>query len=129
MTTDLASPANRKAQLRAEALARRDALELDDRLLWDEAIVEGVLALRVFTQGPISAYWPMRSEAEFEAALVSKRETTVKLNQHLPVHLVYFTAYPDPRGRISYRRDVYGRDAAIFEALSAAGVELPGVQG
>lgn len=69
------------------------------------------------------------AEAEFEAALVSKRETTVKLNQHLPVHLVYFTAYPDPRGRISYRRDVYGRDAAIFEALSAAGVELPGVQG
>ena len=69
------------------------------------------------------------AEAEFDAALVTGKETTVKLKQHLPVHLVYFTAYPDARGRISYRRDVYGRDAALFEALSAAGVELPGVQG
>jgi murein L,D-transpeptidase YcbB/YkuD len=44
------------------------------------------------------------------------------------VHLVYFTAYPGAKGGISYRRDIYGRDAALFEALSAAGVELPGVQ-
>jgi murein L,D-transpeptidase YcbB/YkuD len=44
------------------------------------------------------------------------------------VHLVYFTAYPGPKGRISYRRDIYGRDAALFAALSAAGVELAGVR-
>lgn len=69
------------------------------------------------------------AEAEFEAALKTGNETTVKLKQHLPVHLVYFTAYPDTRGRISYRRDVYGRDAALWEALRAAGVELAGVQG
>jgi len=69
------------------------------------------------------------AEAEFEAALVTGRETTVKLKQHLPVHLVYYTAYPDARGRIAYRRDVYGRDAALFQALEAAGVELPGVRG
>lgn len=69
------------------------------------------------------------AEEEFEVALDSGRETTVKLKQHLPVHLVYFTAYPDAKGRISYRRDIYGRDAAIFNALSAAGVESPGVQG
>jgi hypothetical protein len=30
---------------------------------------------------------------------------------------------------MTYRRDVYGRDAAIFNALSVAGVESPGVQG
>ncbi|MGL4236209.1 L,D-transpeptidase family protein [Tabrizicola sp.] len=69
------------------------------------------------------------AEAEFEAALDTGDETTVKLKQTLPVHLVYFTAYPDAKGRISYRRDIYGRDAALFEALSAAGVELAGVQG
>jgi len=69
------------------------------------------------------------AEAEFEAALESGRETTVKLKATLPVHLVYFTAYPDAKGRIGYRRDVYGRDAALFEALTAAGVELAGVQG
>ncbi|WP_186419649.1 5-formyltetrahydrofolate cyclo-ligase [Bosea sp. CS1GBMeth4] len=64
--TDAVSPgpSPRKAALRAEALARRDALDLDDRLLWDEALVENVLALPVFSQGPVSAYWPMRSEAD-----------------------------------------------------------------
>jgi L,D-transpeptidase YcbB len=69
------------------------------------------------------------AEAEFEAALDSGRETTVKLKKSLPVHLVYFTAYPDAKGRMTYRRDVYGRDAALFDALSVAGVELAGVQG
>jgi murein L,D-transpeptidase YcbB/YkuD len=69
------------------------------------------------------------AEAEFEAALDSGQETTVKLKETLPVHLVYFTAYPDTKGQISYRRDVYGRDGALWEALSAAGVELAGVQG
>lgn len=69
------------------------------------------------------------AEAEFEAALETGKETTVKLKQHLPVHLVYFTAYPDAKGRMTYRRDVYGRDAALWRALSEAGVELVGVQG
>ena len=53
----------------------------------------------------------------------------MKLKQHLPVHLVYFTAYPDAKGRMTYRRDVYGRDAALWGALAEAGVELAGVQG
>ena len=69
------------------------------------------------------------AEAEFEAALDTGNETMVRLKQHLPVHLVYFTAYPDAKGRMTYRRDVYGRDAALWDALAEAGVELPGVQG
>ena len=69
------------------------------------------------------------AEDEFEAALETGRETLVKLKETLPVHLVYFTAYPDAKGRMTYRRDIYGRDAALWDALSAAGVELAGVQG
>ena len=41
------------------------------------------------------------------------------------MHLVYFTAYPDAKGRMSYRRDVYGRDAALFDALSVPGWNWP----
>jgi murein L,D-transpeptidase YcbB/YkuD len=68
------------------------------------------------------------AEQDFNAALETGNETTVKLKQVLPVHLVYFTAYPEANGRIAYRRDIYGRDAALFAALAEAGVELPGVQ-
>ena len=69
------------------------------------------------------------AEGEFDAALRSGNETMVKLAVPLPVHLVYYTAYPEAKGRIGYRRDVYGRDAKLWEALSAAGVALGDVQG
>jgi 5-formyltetrahydrofolate cyclo-ligase len=59
------SAAHRKAALREAALARRDALEIDDRLEWDPVIAERVLALSALSgDGPVSAYWPMRSEAD-----------------------------------------------------------------
>ena len=68
-------------------------------------------------------------KGEFAAHLVSGRETTVPLETPLPVHLVYFTAWPNAKGTVGYRRDVYGRDGRIFQALTEAGVVLRGVQG
>ncbi len=68
-------------------------------------------------------------KAVFQAALDGGVETTVKLARPVPVHLVYFTAWPTAKGDMTYRRDVYGRDARIFEALAEAGVALRGVQG
>ena len=65
----------------------------------------------------------------FQSHLNSKQETNVRLDVPLPVHLVYFTAYPSEKGRMEYRRDVYGRDAAIFRALQDAGVVLGPYQG
>jgi murein L,D-transpeptidase YcbB/YkuD len=61
---------------------------------------------------------------QFQRVLKTRTETVVKLDNPVPVHLVYFTAYPTSKGRMSYRRDVYGRDAAIFTALEKAGVVL-----
>ena len=68
-------------------------------------------------------------KAVFAAHLDTGRETTVPLDTPVPVHLVYFTAWPDTKGRVGYRRDVYGRDGRIFDALTEAGVVLRGVQG
>lgn len=65
----------------------------------------------------------------FASYLNTGKESVLKLEQPVPVHLVYFTAWPNARGHIGWRRDVYGRDAAIFEAMRAAGVALPTVQG
>ena len=68
-------------------------------------------------------------EGEFQGYIDTGKETTVPLETPLPVHLVYFTAYPDAKGKITYRRDIYGRDAKLYEALVEAGVVMPGLQG
>lgn len=59
-------------------------------------------------------------EATFEKALQSGNETFVNLRQPIPVHLVYFTAFPDADGQIRRFADIYGRDAQVHAALVAA---------
>lgn len=65
----------------------------------------------------------------FHAKLDSGRETTVPLKQHVPVHIVYRTAFTKAKGHMQYRRDVYGRDAKIWRALAKQGVALRAVRG
>jgi murein L,D-transpeptidase YcbB/YkuD len=65
----------------------------------------------------------------FQARLGSGRETQVDLNDHVPVHLVYRTAFTQAKGKMQFRQDVYGRDAKIWQALKRAGVSLGDVQG
>ena len=60
----------------------------------------------------------------FAANLATNKESPVSLDTKVPVHLVYFTAWPLAKGGMSYRRDIYGRDARIFDALVQAGVAL-----
>lgn len=60
----------------------------------------------------------------FHRVLATGEETRIDLSEHVPVHIVYHTAWADPKGRINYRADIYGRDRRIREALSAAGVAL-----
>jgi 5-formyltetrahydrofolate cyclo-ligase len=76
MTSDPSDSAvGRKAALRAAALERRDGLELDARLEWDQAIAEKALALfdQIFSPHPeeaasaaVSKDAPARSGASFE---------------------------------------------------------------
>jgi L,D-transpeptidase YcbB len=65
----------------------------------------------------------------FDSRLATGQQTRIDLDQKIPVHLVYFTAFVTPKGEIEFRRDLYGRDARIWEALRAAGVALSTVQG
>lgn len=62
-------------------------------------------------------------EATFKRALDSGRETYLNLKQPIPVHLVYFTAFPDEAGRIRHYPDVYGRDALVLAAYERAALE------
>ena len=67
--------------------------------------------------------------AFFQRTLSTGRETQVDLEQHVPVHLVYRSAYTQAKGRTQFRIDVYGRDAKIWKALEGAGVSLATLQG
>ena len=74
-----------------------------------------------------------RQEADpktfFDRILDSGTQTRVNLVELVPVHLIYRTAFTNPKGRTNFRRDVYERDTKIWEALERAGVELRAVQG
>ncbi|MDP5084394.1 MAG: L,D-transpeptidase family protein [Yoonia sp.] len=68
-------------------------------------------------------------EEVFQTHLRSGREQRVDLEQPVPVHLVYRTAYTQPDGQMQFRRDVYGRDGLIWDALAREGVALRAISG
>lgn len=61
----------------------------------------------------------LMSPERITRTLESGRETTVRLDRPLPVHLLYWTAWVDDQGRIQYRRDIYQRDQALISALNS----------
>ncbi len=57
----------------------------------------------------------------YHSTLNTRQQTRIFLEEPVPVHLVYRTAFTDVRGALNFRADVYGRDARIYEALRALG--------
>ncbi len=68
-------------------------------------------------------------KGQFDRILNSGKETEVTLQEPVPVHIIYRTAIVTERGKVEYRRDIYGRDARIWQALDNAGVALHAVRG
>ena len=68
-------------------------------------------------------------KAQFQEAIGTGEETVVYLRKPVQVHLIYRTAFVDELGVINYRRDIYGRDAAIYEALIKAGIQAKSLYG
>jgi murein L,D-transpeptidase YcbB/YkuD len=50
--------------------------------------------------------------------IASGERTEVRLPEEIPVHLTYFTAWVSEDGRVYFRRDLYGHDARLAEALA-----------
>ncbi len=48
----------------------------------------------------------------------SRKSQSVVLSHKIPVHITYFTAWPDSSGKMNYFNDVYERDEAMEKALA-----------
>lgn len=58
------------------------------------------------------------SRSQIDGISNSGKRTVVKLDETIPVHVVYLTAWVNKDGSVHYRRDVYGRDEILGKALS-----------
>jgi murein L,D-transpeptidase YcbB/YkuD len=68
---------------------------------------------------------PAWSRPAILAAIDRNEEQTVRLPEPIRVYILYCTAWVDDDGQVQFRRDIYGRDAAVAEAL---GVLAPRIQ-
>lgn len=103
----------------------RELFDLDERAFSHGCVrVQRPLALAYFLLEPQAG---AGAQALFDTILATGRETTLPLEVPVPVHLVYRTVWVTPDGRAQYRRDIYGRNAAIWTALERAGVTAGGV--
>ena len=59
------------------------------------------------------------SVADIGTHISGGQNKQVNLPQKVPVHVAYFTAWPDENGAVEYFADVYGRDAYLRKALEA----------
>jgi murein L,D-transpeptidase YcbB/YkuD len=44
-------------------------------------------------------------------------EQYISIKEPIPVHLMYWTAWVDERGRVQFREDLYGRDEPLNQVL------------
>jgi murein L,D-transpeptidase YcbB/YkuD len=57
------------------------------------------------------------SKAKMDQAWKNGKMVRAKINDHIPVHLIYGTAFKGDAGQIEFRPDVYGRDRKLYNAL------------
>lgn len=83
---------------------------------------------RAFSSGCIRIEKPMElalyligdqgwTQETLQRVVDARVERTVNLRTPVPVHLLYWTAWANDRGTISFRRDIYDRDSALAAAF------------
>lgn len=65
------------------------------------------------------------NRAALEAAVAAGNRRVVHLPEAVPVHLLYWTAWVGPDGRLQFREDVYRRDPALERALQERQPQAP----
>jgi murein L,D-transpeptidase YcbB/YkuD len=83
-------------------------------------------SVRAFSHGCVRVENP-REFAEYvlgwerqriDDMIATGENKNVRLDKHIPVHLSYFTAWPDESGNVIFYQDIYGRDVRMDKALN-----------
>jgi murein L,D-transpeptidase YcbB/YkuD len=61
---------------------------------------------------------PKWTPEAIQAAIDSGEHKTISLPRPLPVHILYWTAWADPDGTVQFRKDIYGHDDELEQALA-----------
>lgn len=80
--------------------------------------------VRAFSHGCVRVENPRRfaelilgwDQSRIAAEIAGSYNQSVPLERKVPVHLAYFTAWPDEAGNIQYHGDIYGRDELLERA-------------
>jgi L,D-transpeptidase YcbB len=64
------------------------------------------------------------SDEKVASTIATGKHTVVNMQNKLPVHLTYFTAWTDENGNLTYYSDVYNRDSYLAKAVDAERTEL-----
>jgi murein L,D-transpeptidase YcbB/YkuD len=60
------------------------------------------------------------TRAKIDAVVASGKQRVVNLKTPVPVHVAYLTAWVDKDGTVNFRRDVYGRDKLLAQAMEGS---------
>ncbi len=64
---------------------------------------------------------PSSPSTQFEEWLESGENGYLRLNESVPVHLMYLTSWVDDFGVLNFREDIYGYDSPMMMALESEG--------
>ncbi len=67
---------------------------------------------------------PKWNQEKFASVFATKRPSSVRLKEPLPVVLSYWTAEVDAHGLMHFREDIYGQDGPVLTALDGPGGAL-----
>lgn len=84
---------------------------------------------RAFSHGCIRVYKPLEfgvsvlrdqpgwTLQRLQSVVATRKTTRVKLDQKVPVHIMYATAWRGEGGSVEFRKDIYSRDKKLYNAL------------
>lgn len=83
------------------------------------AVVVAFAATLLAISAPVHAQSSDRDvlRERIDQVVASKKNTRVNLENPITVMLLYWTAWADAEGTVSFRKDVYNRDPAIIKGL------------